>query len=77
MSDKVFRVSGSMLFQRHKAPFTQEVLGEDEDAIREKVLSRIGSRHKLRRESIRIDSIDEIARDDVSDPNLIQYLDAL
>ncbi len=61
---KVFRVSGVALFSpdsiRVWQPFTIDVRAlKKEDAV-EKVLSELGSRHKLKRSHIRILEVKEI-----------------
>ncbi len=68
---KVFRVSGEMMLSHDSFPewrrFTVYVRAlKAPDAV-EKVLSDLGSRHKVRRAHIRIRSVDEVNLDEVND----------
>jgi len=48
------------------------VAAENEDAARERVLSNLGSRHKLKRWEISIDELVELAPADITD-RLVQH----
>ncbi len=66
---KIFRVEGKMLISHDRLPtwqkFSIEVRAlKPEDAV-EKVLSELGSRHKLKRKHVRIDKVEEISIDEV------------
>ena len=66
---KIFRIEGSMLISHDRLPtwqkFSIEVRAlKPEDAV-EKVLSELGSKHKLKRKHIRINKIEEISLDEV------------
>lgn len=63
-----FRVSGSFLMGRDRSPFTIETLGDDENGARDRVLSTLGSRHRINRYNIKIDKVEKISVDDLSDP---------
>ena len=45
---------------------------EDEASVREKTLSTIGSRHKMKRWQIKIDKVEEIPADKV-ESHLVKY----
>lgn len=64
---KAFLITGFFEDPRHDQPFSIEMAAETEDAVREKLLSTIGSRHKMERRQIHIDSIKELAAADVTD----------
>jgi len=71
---KIYRVSGKMLIRHDRLPtwqkFSIEVRAlKPEDAI-EKVLSELGSRHKLRRRHIRIEEVKEISLEEVTNPQV-------
>ena len=52
---KAFLVTGSFTDPRKEQPFSIEMAAEDEASVREKTLSTIGSRHKMKRWQIKID----------------------
>ena len=62
---KAFRVTGNYADPRQRQPFSIEMAAEDEAAVREKALSTIGSKHKLKRWQIDITSVEEIPSDQV------------
>lgn len=68
---KVFKVSGEMMLSHDSFPewrkFTVYVRALREAHAIEKVLSDLGSRHKLRRAHIRIRSVEEVSPDEVND----------
>jgi large subunit ribosomal protein LX len=68
---KVFRVKGKFRMKRKKGewqPFTKEVIGEDEEKAKEKILSLFGSKHRVKRTNIKIRKITEISKDEIEDP---------
>ncbi len=63
---KVFRIRGLMKYRTGDAqPFTIEVTALSEEQALEKVYSLLGSRHKLKRRNIKIQSIEEVSIEDV------------
>ena len=70
---KAFRVKGTFQMGDRWQEFTKEVVGDDEDAVKEQVYSRLGSKHRVKRPKIRISEVNEISLDDVSDP-ITRYL---
>ncbi|MCL2785682.1 MAG: 50S ribosomal protein L18Ae [Methanomassiliicoccaceae archaeon] len=69
---KGFRIKGSYKDTRKRQDFTIEVAAENEEAAREKILSNLGSRHKLKRWEITIDELVELAPGDITD-RLVEY----
>ncbi len=69
---KAFRVIGSMADPRKRQPFSIEMSAEDEAAVREKTLSTLGSKHKLKRQQIEITSVTEIPVDQI-ESHVIKY----
>jgi len=70
---KAFRASGSFrIDKRTWQKFSVEVAAEDDLAAREKVLSTLGSRHRLNRRSIRIDEVRRISGDEVTN-QVVRY----
>lgn len=74
MSTKIWLASGEYLKKRKKFVFTRELLGEKEAHIREKILSELGSRHRVKRKSITISEIKEIKPEDVKNLELRNIL---
>jgi len=71
---KIYRISGKILISHDRLPtwqkFSIEVRAlKPEDAI-EKVLSELGSRHKLRRRHIRIEEVKEISLEEATNPQV-------
>ena len=54
--------------------FTKEFKATCEDDVTEKIYSRFGSKHGINRNQISIESIDEIAPEDVQDPIVKEIL---
>lgn len=69
---RAFRVTGSFADPRKEQLFSIEMAADDEAAVREKTLSTIGSRHKMKRWQIKIDRIEEIPADRV-ESHLVKY----
>ncbi|MCD6372593.1 MAG: 50S ribosomal protein L18a [Thermococcus sp.] len=68
MKVKVFRVKG--VFERNgkKEKFTKEYRALKEEHVRELVYSEIGSKHRVLRSKIWIESIEEIKPEEAEDP---------
>ncbi|MEN3000169.1 MAG: 50S ribosomal protein L18Ae [Acidilobaceae archaeon] len=73
---KVFRVRGYMLISHDRAPerrkFQLYVRTTRPEAALEKVYSLLGSRHKLRRNHISVESIQEVSPEEVEDARVIK-----
>ena len=67
MITKIYRVKGSLVLGDETQVFVKEYKATCEDEIKEKVYSLFGSKHGLNRKKIAIDSIEEIAPEDVND----------
>ena len=74
MSSKIWRASGDYKKKKRKFTFSRELLGEKEAHIREKVLSELGSRHRVKRKEINITEIKEIKPEEVTDLDLRKIL---
>jgi len=61
ISVKKFKVKGRFLMGKRMQPFTMEVSSINEDQAREKVLSDLGSRHRVKRNKVFIESMEEQA----------------
>ena len=63
---KAFRVTGTYADHRQiRQPFSIEMAAEDVHAVKEKAVSTIGSKHKLKRWQIDITDVTEIPADQV------------
>ncbi len=49
MSSKIWLASGEYKKNKMKFKFSRELLGEKEAHVREKILSELGSRHRVKR----------------------------
>ena len=68
MITKNFRVKGSFIMGSETQVFTKELRAVKEEEIYEKLYSIFGSKHRIKRNQIKIDSIEEISDDEVEDP---------
>ena len=68
MITKIFRIKGSFVLGSETQVFTKELRAINEEDIYEKIYSLFGSKHRIKRNQIKIDSIEEIAEDEVEDP---------
>ena len=73
---KVFRVKGTFIGKREKFPFIKEIRALKEDDAKEIVYSEIGSKHKVKRDHIRIEKIETIDPKEARSP-IIRYLSGL
>lgn len=69
---KAFRVVGSYSDPRHEQQFSMEMAADDEASVREKALSTIGSKHRLKRWQIHITEISEIPTDQIKN-HVVKY----
>lgn len=70
---KAFRVKGTFQMGDRWQDFTKEIVGNDENAAKEQVYSRLGSKHRVKRAKIQISEVKEISLEEVSDP-ITRYL---
>jgi large subunit ribosomal protein LX len=74
MSSKVWRASGEYTKKNRKFTFTRELFADKEAHVREKVLSELGSRHRVRRKYIAISEVKELKPEEVTDLDLRRIL---
>ena len=70
---KAYRVEGKFLMKDRWQPFAKEVVGNDENEARERLLSILGSRHKVKRRFIKIDKVQELQKDEIEDA-VVRYI---
>ena len=74
MSTKIWKATGEYIKNKKKFVFTRELLGDKEAHVREKILSELGSRHRVKRRLITISEIKEIKPEEVQGLELRKYL---
>ena len=75
---KAYRVSGTAPFGSQRQPFSYDLPAEDTDAAKHKVYSTLGSRHRIMRRSIKIESVSEIDPRTSTDPTVLhQFRDEI
>lgn len=74
LSSKIWRASGEYIKKKRKFSFSRELLGEKESHIREKILSELGSRHRVSRKYIVINEVKELKPEEVTDLDLRKIL---
>ena len=74
MSMKIWRVAGKYTKKKRVFVFGMEMMAEKENHVREKVMSELGSRHRVKRNSIEFSEITEIKPEDVTDLDLRKAL---
>jgi large subunit ribosomal protein LX len=74
MSSKIWRASGEYIKKNKKFTFTREILGDKETHVREKILSELGSRHRVRRKQITINEVKELKPEEVTNLDLRRIL---
>ena len=73
-SVKIFKVKG-MIRGKKKSVFTKEFCALSEKNAEEKVKTDFGSKNRVKRNQIKITSIEEISKDEVTDKNLLAFLE--
>ncbi len=73
MKMKAYRVEGEFLMKDVWQPFRKEVVGNSREEAEEKILSIMGSRHKVKRRFIKIKEVKELKKDEVEDP-VVKYI---
>jgi large subunit ribosomal protein LX len=65
---KAFKIIGKIEVERRRwQKFSKEITADDEAKAREKILCDFGSRHRMKRRSIEIKSIQEVPKDKIVD----------
>ncbi|TFG32502.1 50S ribosomal protein L18a [Candidatus Thorarchaeota archaeon] len=74
MSQKIWIATGEFKKKKRTFTFTRELLGDKESHVRERILSELGSRHRVKRKEITISEIKEIKPEDVKSLELRNFL---
>lgn len=68
---QAYRITGNAPFGSQRQPFTQDVVAQDSDDAAHRVMSILGSRHRINRRQITIEEIKEIDPRTSSEPRII------
>lgn len=71
---KGFKVKGKFLMGDRWQEFTKEIAGSDENAVREEIFSRLGSKHRVKRTKIHITDVIDVPISELSDPIVLYQL---
>ncbi|MCL2172652.1 MAG: 50S ribosomal protein L18a [Nitrososphaerota archaeon] len=71
---KVFRVTGEISKPNLATTFAKELLAEKSEHAIEKVYTELGSRHRVKRFHIKIESAIEVPADEIEDVILKKYV---
>ena len=64
---KAFRIIGQFKMGKNTVSFTKEIASGTKDEAVENIYSRIGSKHRVKRKKITIDSVRELKADEIED----------
>lgn len=73
---KAYRIRGRFRMGGSWQAYGKEVAAKDDAAAREKVVSTLGSQHRVPRRSVEIATVEEIPTKDVTDPAVRHALEA-
>ena len=68
-----YRAVGSFKDKNKTQKFNIEIAAEDLDSAKEKALSTLGSRHKLKRWEIDLESVTELTNEEITD-SVVTYM---
>ncbi len=74
MSTKIWRVEGKYTKNKRVFVFGKEMMADKESHVREKIMSELGSRHRVKRNTVEFTEIKEIKPEDVTDLDLRKAL---
>ncbi len=71
---KIWRASGAYMKKKRNFVFSRELLADKESHVKEKILSELGSRHRVKRREIEINEIKELKPEEVQNLDLRKLL---
>ena len=74
MSTKIWRVEGKYHKKKRVFVFGIEMIADKEAHVREKILSELGSRHRVKRNTVEFTEIREIEPEEVTDLDIRKAL---
>ena len=70
---KAYRVAGSFRQGKENQEFSMDLVAENEDGAKEKIMSNFGSRHGAKRREITIETIETIKPSESTAPVVVSY----
>jgi len=70
---KVFRIKGRIVDKRYFTPFLKELRSTTPEAATERVYAEFGSRHRVKRVHVKIESVEEIRPEESVNP-IVRHL---
>ncbi len=70
---KAYRVTGSFRQGKKNQEFSMDLVAENEDGAKEKIMSNFGSRHGAKRREITIETIETIKPSESTAPVVVSY----
>lgn len=70
---KAFRAIGAFRAGKRYQPFTIDLIAEDEQGATERLLSNLGSRHRVTRRFVKIDTLAEINPSESTSPVVVAH----
>ena len=74
MSTKIWKVEGNYYKDKRIFVFSRELIADKESHVREKILSELGSRHRVKRKTVEFTESKEIKPEEVTDLDLRKAL---
>ena len=70
---KAYRATGSFRSGKHPQPFSVDIVAESEEGAKERILSTLGSRHRVSRRFVQIDALGPIDPSESSSPVVMAH----
>ncbi len=70
----VFKITGKFKRGRQYQQFTKELLVENKQKAQELIFSFLGSNHRVKRRGIKIEKIERISAEDITNPIIKQQI---
>ena len=67
-SIKYFKVLGTIVINKEKIQFSKVIRSSSEEEAKNSVLLHYGSKHRIKRQVIKISSVEEVKKNQVEDP---------
>jgi len=67
---KVFRVTGEIKKPNLQTPFRKEIVAEKAEHALERVYAELGSKHRVKRAHIKVESVEEVPPQEIENPML-------
>ena len=67
---KVFRVTGEIKKPNLQTPFRKEIVADKAEHALERVYAELGSKHRVKRVHIKVESVEEVSPQEIENPML-------